>query len=219
MKTAHQIKIDLPDNLFLEGDLSTPPDATGVVLFAHGSGSSRHSRRNQFVAQAFHKGHLGTLLFDFMTDKEERARSRSGSAKFDINVLAERLIAAAKFLRNAPTTLHLNIGIFGASTGGGAALIAAARKPEWIKAAVSRGGRPDLAMNLLSLVQAPTLLIVGENDPAVLHLNEDAYLKLTCEKRLEVIRGAGHFFKEREELEQVAALAKSWFQRTLKSGF
>jgi putative phosphoribosyl transferase len=217
MKNEIQIRIHVPGNLFVEGHLSTPEGATGVVLFAHGSGSSKHSRRSKFVAQALHKGHLSTLLFDLLTEKEERSGSRNGHVRFDIDFLATRLIAAADFLRNAPETMHLNIGVYGASTGGGAALVAAALKPDWIKAVVSRGGRPDLATDLLPLVQAPTLLIVGENDPAVLHLNEDSYLKLRCEKKLEIIRGAGHFFEEREALQQVAALANSWFQQKLKA--
>jgi putative phosphoribosyl transferase len=217
MKREMLVKIDLPAAITLEGDLTIVRGSTAIVLFAHGSGSSRLSRRNRYVAKELQKGDLSTLLLDLLTEKEERIDSGTGHLRFDIDFLAERLIAAANFLKNTPETSHLNIGLFGASTGGGAALVAAARKPEWIKAAVSRGGRPDLASDLLPLVQAPTLLIVGENDPAVIHLNEDAYMKLTCEKKFEIVDGATHLFEEPGALEQVAALARSWFQTKLNS--
>ena len=217
MKTATSVKIDLQEDIDLKGDLTIPSGATGIVLFAHGSGSSRYSERNRYVARELYKENLGTLLLDLLTEKEERFDSNTGHLRFDIDFLAERLICAASFLKNGPETSHLNIGIFGASTGGGAALVCAAKKPDWIKAAVSRGGRPDLALQWLPLVQAPTLLIVGGNDPAVSHLNEDAYQKLKCEKRFEIVKGAGHLFEERGTMEQVGALARFWFQKKLKS--
>ena len=217
MKTETAVEVHLPQNITLAGDLTIPAGASGIVLFAHGSGSSRQSPRNVYVGQQLHKGNLATLLLDLLTEKEERIDTKTVSRRFDIDFLAERLIAAARFLKNSPETSHLPIGVLGASTGGGSALVAAAQKPDWIQAAVSQGGRPDLALQWLPLVQAPTLLIVGGNDPAIIHLNQDAYTKLKCEKEFHIIEGAGHLFEEQGMMEQVAELARSWFQSKLKS--
>jgi putative phosphoribosyl transferase len=212
MKQDTLMRIEAGPKITLEGDIVVPSEAKGIVLFAHGSGSSRHSPRNRYVASELNKGDLATLLLDLLTVQEERLDLVTGHLRFDIELLAERLVAAAAHLKDSPETAHLPIGIFGASTGGGAALLAAAQKPEWIKAVVSRGGRPDLAFEVLSLVQAPTLLIVGGNDPVVIGLNEKAYQKLKCEKVLEIIPGASHLFEEPGALEKVAALARAWFR-------
>jgi len=202
----------------LDGDLTLPPGARGVVLFAHGSGSSRHSSRNRYVAQELRRSALGTLLMDLLTSEEEAVDARTGHLRFDIDLLAERLGAATDWLRDDPRTSRLAVGYFGASTGGGAALLAAADRPAEVGAVVSRGGRPDLAGAALPRVQAPTLLIVGGRDETVIEMNREALAGLRCERRLEIVPGATHLFEERGALEEVARLAAGWFARHLAGG-
>jgi putative phosphoribosyl transferase len=198
-------------NVALEGNLAVPPDARGVVMFAHGSGSSRHSPRNRAVAHALREGGLATLLIDLLTPEEERVDEATGELRFDIGLLAERLVDATDWLGEAEETRGLGVGYFGASTGGGAALVAAAQRPNAVRAVVSRGGRPDLAGAALGRVRAPTLLVVGASDPVVLELNRQAFERLRCEKKLVVVSGATHLFEEPGALEEVAQLAREWF--------
>ena len=204
------------DGVSLEGDLTLPADTRGVVLFAHGSGSSRHSPRNRYVARVLREAGLGTLLMDLLTREEEQAEARTGHLRFDLPLLARRLETAIDWLQNDPETRDLPVGLFGASTGGGAALVAAAARPEGARAVVSRGGRPDLAGPALALVRVPTLLIVGGHDHPVIAMNRDALAQLQCEKRLEIVPGATHLFEEPGTLEQVARLAAGWFARYLR---
>jgi pimeloyl-ACP methyl ester carboxylesterase len=199
----------------LEGDLGVPEDAGGVVLFAHGSGSSRHSPRNRYVAQALREAGLATFLIDLLTPDEERVDLSTGHLRFDIELLAERLAGATDWLMEDPDTSNLLIGYFGASTGAGAALVAAADRPQEVGAIVSRGGRPDLAGDALPLVETPTLLIVGGNDVPVIGMNEEALGRLRAVKRLEIVAGATHLFEEPGALEEVARLAVGWFGRHL----
>ncbi len=199
--------------VMLEGNLAIPPNASSVVMFAHGSGSSRHSPRNRAVARALNEGGLATLLVDLLTPGEESVDEQTGQLRFDIGLLADRLVAAADWLTANEETHSLPIGLFGASTGGGAALVAAAQRPNTVRAVVSRGGRPDLAGASLSRVRAPTLLIVGGRDHAVIELNREAFERLRCEKKLEIIPGATHLFEEPGALEEVARLAGEWFRR------
>jgi len=199
----------------LEGSLAIPRDARGVVLFAHGSGSSRHSPRNRFVAEALWDGGLATLLVDLLTPEEEAVDMRTRRLRFDIELLAERLVGAIDWLGQQPDTRDLRVGLFGASTGGGAALVAAAERPERVGAVVSRGGRPDLAGSALPSVRAPTLLIVGERDEGVIELNEQARDQMRAEVRLEIVPRATHLFEEPGPLEEVAQLARDWFVRHL----
>jgi putative phosphoribosyl transferase len=199
----------------LEGNLVVTPEATGVVLFAHGSGSSRHSSRNQFVARRLQSEGLGTLLIDLLTSDEERVDDVTGHIRFDIDLLADRLNAAVDWLADRQETRGLRVGLFGASTGGGAALVAAARDPDQVGAVVSRGGRPDLAGDALPRVRAPTLLIVGGRDTPVIELNERAVAQMRAEVRLEIVPGASHLFEEPGALERVAELASGWFARFL----
>ena len=199
------------DGVTLEGNLIVPEKATGVVLFAHGSGSSRFSSRNRFVAQFLRDGGLGTLLIDLLTAREEAIDERTRHLRFDIDLLARRLVDATTWLGD-----RLPVGLFGASTGGGAALVAAAQLPDQIKAVVSRGGRPDLAGPALPHVKAPTLLIVGGNDEPVIEMNQDAYERMTAVRQLEIVPGATHLFEEPGTLEKVARLARDWFVRYLK---
>jgi putative phosphoribosyl transferase len=197
----------------LDGDLTVPERSRGVVMFAHGSGSSRKSPRNRFVASVLQRAGLSTLLFDLLTPDEEVMDEVTAEFRFDIALLAERLTVATDWLRTrAP---QQNVGYFGASTGAAAALIAAAARGPDIAAVVSRGGRPDLAAEDLPRVQAATLLIVGGNDEQVLALNEQALSALTCEKKLEVVPGATHLFEEAGALERVAELARDWFTARL----
>ncbi len=205
-------------NVVLEGDLAIPEDARGIVIFAHGSGSSRHSSRNRFVAQYLRSGGLGTLLFDLLTAEEERIDSRTGHLRFDIGLLAERLVGAIGWLGGQKDTRGLSVGLFGASTGGGAALVAAAGHPENVGAVVSRGGRPDLAGDDLPRVRAPTLLIVGGRDGQVIQLNEQAMNRMTAPVELVIVPGATHLFEEPGTLDEVARLARSWFIKYLAPG-
>ncbi|MBI4496954.1 MAG: dienelactone hydrolase family protein [Chloroflexi bacterium] len=199
----------------LDGDLGVPERAQGIVLFAHGSGSSRFSPRNRFVAQELRKAGLATLLLDLLTPEEETIDLRTAHLRFDIEFLAERLIAATEWVVQHPDTRGLPIGYFGASTGAAAALVAAARRPDVVRAVVSRGGRPDLAGAALPYVQAPTLLIVGGADVPVIALNREAMRQLRADKELIIIPGAGHLFEEPGALEEVARAATGWFQRYL----
>ncbi len=195
----------------LEGALRIPPGAEGIVLFAHGSGSSRHSPRNRCVAQALDEAGLATLLIDLLTAAEEREDDRTARLRFDINLLAERVVGATDWLLENAETARLRAGYFGASTGAAAALTAAAERPDTIGAVVSRGGRPDLALPVLNRVKAPTLLIVGGRDLPVIDMNREAFEQLQVEKRLEIIPGATHLFEEPGALERVARLARAWF--------
>ena len=202
----------------LHGFLAIPPGATGIVLFAHGSGSSRLSPRNQQVADELQEAGLATLLFDLLTHHEEQVDRFSAHLRFDIGLLARRLEAATEWTLKESTTRDLSIGYFGASTGAAAALVAAAAYPETIKAVVSRGGRPDLAGEALARVAAPTLLIVGGDDTPVVGLNRHAMRQMTAPVQLEIIPGASHLFEEPEALEQVSAIAADWFAFHLGSG-
>jgi putative phosphoribosyl transferase len=195
----------------LPGNLNIPEDASALVLFAHGSGSSRHSPRNQFVARTLNEAGLATLLFDLLTPEEEAIDMQTREHRFNIHLLAERLVHATKWAKQQPQTCDLRIGYFGSSTGGAAALMAAVDAPQNVDAVVSRGGRPDLAGEALPKVKAPTLLIVGGNDDIVIELNEQARDKMRCEVRLEIIPGATHLFEEPGALEKVAKLASDWF--------
>jgi len=199
----------------LEGNLGLPGRPRGVVLFAHGSGSSRHSPRNRYVAGVLRDAGLATLLIDLLTPQEEQIDLRTAHLRFDIGLLAERLVAATDWLQQAPATRGLAVGCFGASTGGGAALVAAAERPAAIRAVVSRGGRPDLAGAALARVQAPTLLLVGGADVPVIALNEQALAQLRGVKHLAIVPGATHLFEEPGTLEEVARQARDWFLRYL----
>ena len=199
----------------LEGNMVVPPGAKGLVLFAHGSGSSRHSPRNRYVAGVLQEAGLGTLLVDLLTQQEEQLDARTAHLRFDIGMLAERLAGATDWLARQPDTSNLRVGYFGASTGGGAALVAAAERPESVAAVVSRGGRPDLAGPALPRVTAPTLLLVGGNDTVVIELNEQAKAQMRGEVQLTIVPGASHLFEERGTLEEVARLARDWFLRYL----
>ncbi len=196
----------------LDGTLRIPANAQGVVLFAHGSGSSRHSPRNRFVASVLQQAGLATLLLDLLSPDEESVDVRTAELRFSIGLLAERLLQATDWLVRQPQLEKLQFGYFGASTGAAAALVAAADAPRHAAAVVSRGGRPDLAGPALVRVQAPTLLIVGGGDDVVIELNREALEQLRCEKHLEIIPGATHLFEEPGALEQVARLAREWFQ-------
>jgi pimeloyl-ACP methyl ester carboxylesterase len=199
----------------IEGDLRLPADARALVIFAHGSGSSRRSPRNRMVAEAMNDVGMATLLFDLLTPAEEAVDVQTGRLRFDIALLAERLIVAGAAIAARPDTAELPVGTFGASTGAAAALVAAAERPASVRAVVSRGGRPDLAGTALPLVRAPTLLIVGGRDPQVLDMNRDAAARLTCEHDLVIVPGATHLFEEAGTLEEVSRLAIEWFTRHL----
>lgn len=209
--------VDLQDvsipvgDIELKGTLAIPTAGTGLVMFAHGSGSSRHSPRNRRVASLLHERNLATLLFDLLTVDEERIDTVDGTLRFDVEMLAERLVAATDSITAAGRSRGLPIGYFGGSTGAAAALIAAARRPAQIAAVVSRGGRPDLASNSLVAVRAPILFIVGGADTWVLQANRDAAARMVAPHRLEVIPGASHLFEEPGALDEVASLAGSWF--------
>lgn len=199
------------DGAMLVGDLVAPEGSGGVVAFAHGSGSSRHSPRNRAVAEVLQRAGLGTLLFDLLTLDEERVDAITAEHRFDIPLLGRRLVAAVDWLGGHPATAALPVGLFGASTGAAAALVAAAERPERVRAVVSRGGRPDLAGGALSRVRAPVLLVVGGEDHEVLRLNEQAAAMLAAPHSLHVVPGATHLFEEPGTLEQAAAAARDWF--------
>lgn len=207
-----QIKIG---SALLNGELTIPEKAAGVVLFAHGSGSSRYSPRNQYVARVIRESGVGTLLFDLLTPEEERIDNFTREFRFDIDLLACRLIGSTKWLEGHAEASRLCPGYFGSSTGGAAALIAAAELAENVGAVVSRGGRPDLAGDALHRVKAPTLLIVGGLDGPVITMNKDAYAQLRCVKELTIVPGATHLFEEPGKLEEVASLAAKWFVKHL----
>jgi len=212
-ESTAQIPTDGP---VLAGDLAIPAGAAGVVLFAHGSGSSRHSPRNRFVARTIQESGIATLLLDLLSTAEEREDAIDGHLRFNIALLARRLAHAALWIRGQPGTRHLGVGFFGASTGGAAALAAAAQLGPLVQAVVSRGGRPDLADDALRQVDSPTLLIVGGRDELVLELNRGAHSQLTCQKELVIVPGATHLFEEPDALEGVASLAADWFKRFLR---
>jgi putative phosphoribosyl transferase len=209
---GREVLIDL-EGMALEGTLGLPKSPRGLVLFAHGSGSSRHSPRNRYVAQILHTERIGTLLFDLLTNREESVDRFSGEFRFNIPFLAQRLVGATRWAMSSIDIQDLHLGYFGASTGAGAALMAAAELPEIVSAIVSRGGRPDLAGSALELVRAPTLLIVGGNDEPVIGMNRTALAQLGChDKKLVIIPGATHLFEEPGTLEQVAKVASTWFR-------
>lgn len=206
----NEVVIPLNDNIELSGELIIPHRATCIVIFSHGSGSSRFSPRNKKVAQRLQLNQIGTLLFDLLTPEEDR----NYSTRFNIELLTQRLAAATQWLEQFSPALHHHIGYFGASTGAASALKAAVMLPQ-VKTVISRGGRPDLAMDVLYKVQAPTLLIVGSLDNDVMQLNQQAYERLTCEKKLEVVAGASHLFSEKGTLDKVADLAVAWCRKYL----
>jgi dienelactone hydrolase len=213
--TEHAVSIGVGRTI-LPGGLCIPKQARGLVLFAHGSGSSRHSPRNRFVARALQAHGLATLLFDLLTPTEEAVDRRTAELRFDIGLLADRLVGATDWVAQNPETQELRIGYFGASTGAAAALVAAAQRPTVVGAVVSRGGRPDLAGTALVHAQAPTLLIVGGLDAPVIELNRLALRNLRgAHKKLVIVPGAAHLFEERGALEEVARLASDWFTRYL----
>ena len=199
----------------LHGNLNIPENASALVLFAHGSGSSRHSPRNQFVSRTLNEAGLATLLFDLLTPEEEAIDMQTQEHRFNIDLLAMRLGHSTKWAKQQEQTSNLGLGYFGSSTGGAAALMAAVDAPQNVDAVVSRGGRPDLAGEALPKVKAPTLLIVGGNDDVVIELNEQARDRMHCEVKLEIIPGATHLFEEPGALEKVAKLASQWFSRHL----
>jgi putative phosphoribosyl transferase len=214
-----QNKIDMKipvGEVVVEGTLTLPPETKSVVLFAHGSGSSRFSTRNQYVAKKFNKAKIGTLLFDLLTQEEEQTDIVTAEYRFNIPLLADRLIGATEWLKNDPKTKRLAFGYFGASTGAAAALIAAAKLPSEILAVVSRGGRPDLAGKYLPNVKAPTLMLVGGLDSEVIELNRNAMDQITAEKKIVIIPRATHLFEEIGTLEEVAKVSIDWFLRYLK---
>jgi pimeloyl-ACP methyl ester carboxylesterase len=211
---VHRVQVPAGD-VMLDGDLSLPEGASGIVLFAHGSGSSRHSPRNRYVADVLHRARLGTLLFDLLTPEEELADGRTAGIRFDIALLASRLLHAVDWMHLQEE--RLAVGLFGSSTGGAAALLAAGQRSGRVAAVVSRGGRPDLAGPGLRQVESPTLLIVGARDKDVLELNRLALADLSCEKQLEIVPRAGHLFEEPGALEKVARMAQEWFEFHLGS--
>ena len=206
------------DGVALDGDLRLPAEPRGVVAFAHGSGSGRRSPRNRMVAGELGRAGLATLLLDLLTAEEEREDLRSRRLRFDIGLLADRMTGTVDWLAREPTTAALSVGLVGASTGAAAALVAAARRPQRVGAVVSRGGRPDLAGDVLATISAPLLLIVGGDDLPVIELNHDAMQAMRCECRLEIVPGATHLFEEPGALERVADLAGDWFVRHLGGG-
>ncbi len=212
--TEREVGVPL-GRIALQGTLDVPRDSEGIVLFAHGSGSSRHSPRNRYVAGVLREAGLATLLMDLLTIDEEAVDARTAHLRFDIDLLAERLVGATDWLAQNPDTRALRLGYFGASTGAAAALVAAAERPDAVHAVVSRGGRPDLAGAALARVKAPTLLIVGGDDIPVIELNRRALAALRAEARLEIVPGASHLFEEPGTLERVAALARQWFEARL----
>jgi len=217
MNAVHQTLRIPATGVVLEADVTVPEPAQALVLFAHGSGSSRHSPRNRYVAGELQDAGLATVLADLLTPDEEQLDARTGALRFDIGLLAGRVAALTEWLVEHPGTAGLDVGLFGASTGAAAALATAATRPALVKAVVSRGGRPDLAGELLRKVRQPTLLIVGERDAAVIGLNRQAREELDGETDLEIVTGASHLFEEHGALEQVALLARDWFVGHLRS--
>jgi len=213
----HEVRIPVAGGLVVGGDLTVPAAASGLVVFCHGSGSSRHSERNRAVAEHLRTTGLATLLMDLLTLDEEALDVRTGALRFDIGLLAGRVADATTWIDTRPETAAMRLGYFGASTGAAAALTAAARNPARVHAIVSRGGRPDLAENALTRVRAPTLLIVGGRDDHVIDLNRHAAQALSVEHRLEIIPGATHLFEEPGALDKVAQLARAWFVSHLRS--
>lgn len=213
---GNEVTIPL-DGVALSGELIYPSSSCGLVLFAHGSGSSRYSSRNQYVARVLRDAGLGTLLFDLMTADEAEAEAHTRHLRFDIPFLAGRLVGATRWVLNQGRSPSMNIGYFGSSTGAAAALVAAAELGDTIGAVVSRGGRVDLANRALDHVRAPTLLLVGGKDGPVIPLNEEAHHRLRCEKLIQIIAGASHLFEEAGTLERVAALASEWFSKHLST--
>jgi putative phosphoribosyl transferase len=209
MTSVGEVVLEL-GSVELTGDLSVPPGVEAIVLFAHGSGSSRRSSRNRAVAAALHEAGLATLLFDLLSEEEEAIDARTAELRFDISLLADRLLGATRWLGQSGNLRDLRIGYFGASTGAAAALVAAAKETR-VGAVVSRGGRPDLAGSALAGVICPTLLIVGGIDLPVIGMNEEAMRQLRCEKRMDIIPGASHLFEEPGALERVSELARAWF--------
>lgn len=205
------------DSATIEGNLSIPEGAEGIVLFAHGAGSSRNSPRNNFVAEQLRQGGLATLLIDLLTPDEKEIDRRTRQVRFDIDRLGRRVVGTTDWLRDQAETEKLNIGIFGSSTGAAGALIAAAKRPDVVDAVVSRGGRVDMAESILDQVSAPALFIVGEKDVQVLDLNRQALKKVEVAKQLEIVSGAGHLFEEPGALEEVARLARAWFKDHLET--
>jgi dienelactone hydrolase len=217
-RTGEVPEVVIPvEGVALRGNLAIRPDVRGIVLFAHGSGSSRLSRRNRYVARMLEDAGFSTLLFDLLTADEERVDEVTRALRFDIEMLARRLVAVTDWISTRTDTRHMPIGYFGASTGAAAALIAAAELPQLVAAVVSRGGRPDLAARVLPTVQAPTLLIVGSLDVPVIAMNRRALDALTAEKKLEIVPGASHLFEEPGTLEIAAGLASEWFRRHLRA--
>jgi putative phosphoribosyl transferase len=209
------IRIPIGEGIWLDADVTTPPDATGVVLFAHGSGSSRHSPRNRYVATELNFLRRATVLADLLTAEEEQVDDRSGALRFDIPLLTRRVEHLIDWVRTYNLISTLPVGLFGASTGAAAALDAAATRPDVVRAVVSRGGRPDLATRL-PLVQSPTLLIVGGRDTEVIQMNRVALRKLTCPRELQIVPAATHLFEESGALESVASAAGAWFEKYLR---
>ena len=210
--THQKTELKIPvGKVVVYGNLTIPTDCNGIVLFAHGSGSSRLSPRNQFVSKEFNKAKIGTLLFDLLTREEEERDMFTAEYRFDISLLAERLVEATKWLKENPTAKNCFLGYFGASTGAAAALIAAAKLPNDVVAIVSRGGRPDLAEGYLPMVKAPTLLLVGSLDTEVIELNRRAMAQMTAKNKLQLIPGATHLFEEPGKLEEVAKASRDWF--------
>jgi dienelactone hydrolase len=214
LRTTSEQEVKIPP-IGLSGDLVVPARAYGFIVFAHGSGSSRRSPRNRYVAGVLQQGGFATLLLDLLTEAEEQVDLRTRHLRFDIGLLAGRLVEATDWLAHELKMPGSSFGYFGASTGGGAALVAAAERPETVGAVVSRGGRPDLAGDALSRVEAPTLLIVGAEDHEVIELNREATSRMRCEKELAIVPGATHLFEEPGALEQVSTLALDWFKRYL----
>jgi putative phosphoribosyl transferase len=212
---ATEVLVGIGEGITAPAFLGLPKKAAGLVLFVHGSGSGRHSPRNRFVADALNAGNIGTLLFDLLTPREEALDRITGHLRFDIGLLARRVIAATQWALEEESLQGLPLGYFGASTGAAAALVGAASMPSDISAIVSRGGRPDLAQGYLRGVRAPTLLIVGGADSVVLELNRKAAAMMTAQRELWIVPGATHLFEEPGALEEVAALSRAWFQRHL----
>jgi len=212
--TEHPIVVPV-EGAHLQGILHIPTGVQGIVIFAHGSGSGRLSPRNQYIARVLQQAKFATLLFDLLTQSEDEIDTQTSQYRFDIEFLAERLVAATNWVIKSPVLNNLPIGYFGASTGGGAALVAAARLAMLVKAVVSRGGRPDLARESLNYVEAATLLIVGGDDATVIELNKEAYTQLHCVKKMEIVYGATHLFEEPGKMEEVARIANEWFRKYL----